>query len=122
MNRSRPHRVTSLAAAGLLAAAPLFTACITETEGGTRASQGVFTQGVTVNDDVESTWRRVRSIVGSMTSEPLASNGPPRSIRTEIRGATTTVLVERRDAYSTAVHVVSEDDGVEDAILYELMR
>ena len=111
-----------LPCAWLLAITPLFAACITETEGNTRASQGVFTQGVTVNDDVESTWQKVRGIVESMTSNPLDSNGPPRSIRTEIRGATTTVLVEKRDANSTAVHVVSEDDGVEDAILYELMR
>ena len=116
MNRLKPH------CAWLFAIAPLFTACITETEGNTRASQGVFTQGVTVNDDVESTWQKVQSIVESMTSEPLASNGPARSIRTKIRGATTTVLVERRDSTSTAVHVVSEDDSVEDAILFELTR
>ena len=56
--------------------------------------------------------QRVRSAVQGMTTAPLASNGVPRSIRTTIQGAETTILVEARDSRSTAVHVNSQNAKV----------
>ena len=86
--------------------------CITETTSGTMRPRGVRTSGFIVNADVESTWTRVRSAVQGMTTAPLASNGVPRSIRTTIQGAETTILVEARDSRSTAVHVNSQNAKV----------
>lgn len=80
------------------------------------------TQGIIVNETVEPTWNRVRSIISSMTNEPIRSNGPARSLKTKVRGAVTTILVEAKDARSTAVHINSENQAVADAIRFELLR
>lgn len=88
------------------------TSCITETAAGSGRPRGVRTSGFIVSADVDSTWTRVRSIVQGMTSEPLMNNGVPRSIRTTIQGAETTILVEARDSQSTAVHVNSKNPQI----------
>ncbi len=90
--------------------------CITETTSGAMRPRGVRTSGFIVNAGVEATWTRVRSAVQGMTNAPLANNGVPRSIRTTIQGAETTILVEARDSRSTAVHVNSQDARVSNRI------
>ncbi|MEL6714779.1 MAG: hypothetical protein AAFP86_13435 [Planctomycetota bacterium] len=119
---------TALAGAAL--AALFLPACITETldaqgrpiEASSRAGGRMRTRGVIVREPLQATWARVRSIVESMTNEPLRSNGVPKSLVTEVAGAETSVLVERFDAERTIVHVRSADASVEERIRVAVMR
>ncbi|MEL6905488.1 MAG: hypothetical protein AAFP22_08790, partial [Planctomycetota bacterium] len=107
----------------------LLPACITETldaqgrpiEASSRGGR-MRTRGVIVREPLQATWLRVRSIVESMTNQPLRSNGVPKSLVTDIAGAETSVLVERFDAERTIVHVRSADASVEERIRVAVMR
>lgn len=108
--------------AGLLAGLGPLTGCITEPDQSSQSVRGLQTQGVILNESVVSVFARVQAIADSMTSTPLVNAGVPNSFRTEIRGAATNVLVEARDAYSTAVHVRSDSVKVREQILSALMQ
>lgn len=110
------------AALALLGGAAVSASCITETTAASVSPRGVRTSGFIVNGSVDATWPRVRSAVASMTGEPLQNNGVPHSIRTSIGGAPTTVLVEARDARSTAVHVNSTNSTIAERIQASLSR
>lgn len=106
----------------LLAGLSPLAGCITEPDPDSRSVRGLPTQGVILNESVESVFGRVQAIVDAMTSTPLENAGVPNSFRTEVRGAATNVLVESRDAYSTAVHVRSDSAKVREQILSALMQ
>lgn len=111
-----------LIAASILIGLCTLTSCITEPVLGSQSVKGLRTQGVILSESVESVFARAQAIAANMTSTPLESAGVPHSFRTEIRGAATNVLVEARDAYSTAVHVRSDSVKVREQILNALMR
>lgn len=99
-----------------LLALPFAAGCITETVGqtGANASSSRFqTRGVIVREPIDSVWARMDSATRAMATGTPRSNGVDRSLRAEIRGAVTTVLVEPYDAQRTIVHVSSEDERVE---------
>ena len=114
-------RASTLLAALLLGTSAL-TGCITEPVQGSQSVRGLQTQGVILSESVDSVFARAQAIADGMTSTPLENAGVPNSFRTEIRGAAVNVLVEARDAYSTAVHVRSDSVKVRDQIIGALTR
>lgn len=99
-----------------LLALPLTSGCITETVGKTGASatsDRFQTRGVIVREPIDSVWGRMDAAFRSMATGAPRSNGVERSLRGEIRGAETTLLVEPYDAQRTIVHVNSDDERVE---------
>lgn len=119
---------TALALAVYAAAAPLLSSCITESVDAqgrpinASAPGRMRTRGVIVREPITETWFRVRGVLEGMTNEPLRPNGVPRSVRTTIMGAETTVLVEPFDAQRTIIHIRSEDSAVEERIRLDVLR
>jgi len=66
--------------------------------------------------------RRVRKVVGGMTSDPLMNSGAQGGFRTTINGSETTVRVESRGARSSAIHVDSKNPAVAQRIYSALRR
>lgn len=98
------------------------TACITETESGIGAAQGMRTEGVIVAGGVDMIWARTRSVIESMATAPITTRGIERSLRTEVNGTEVTAFVEPYDAYRTIVHVQSEDSALADRIRLRIMN
>lgn len=105
-----------------LLACGMAASCVTETEGGPRRARGMATSGIIVNDGVEETWRKVQSVMGDMTSEPLQTLGVQRTLKTNVNGADVTVIVEDTGNGTTAVHVKSSNQAVADQIRFRIQN